>query len=186
MATMNSYLKDSQVIISARPHERGVALIQTLMIMALMLALLMGISLTAISELGVTSTYAKQTIAMQAAEAGLNHALTLVRNYNGDDFTSLLALRPTTGSEEYKFNTNYLRGNNPFISANNTYNATKGVWTFAPGSPMIDYDSTTPSLGCPLLDGVTGAAVPGAYYKVSLIDNEASYSTTSPKVPNFT
>src|SRR6476660_6021608 len=98
MATMNLYRKDSQMTVSARPHEQGVALIQTLMIMALMLALLMGISLTAISELGVTSTYAKQTIAMQAAEAGLNHAVSLVRNYTGDDFTHLLQLRPTSGS----------------------------------------------------------------------------------------
>ncbi len=158
-----------------KPRERGVALIQTLMIMALLLALVMGISLTAISELGVSNTYATQTIAIQAAEAGLNHSLCLVRNYKGTDFSTLLALR---GAD---YNANYLQGNNPFITAN--------AAQFETGSAMVDpADVNHPNLGAQLKDGVSGAAVEGAYYKVSLIDNEsASYNTDAsvPKVPNY-
>ncbi|MEW6129475.1 MAG: hypothetical protein AB1757_20710 [Acidobacteriota bacterium] len=153
-------------------QERGVALIQTLLIMALLLALVMGISLTAISELSVSNTYTTQTTAVQAAEAGLNHALCLVRNYKGQDFSTLLALRGTD------FNTNYLSGNNPFITAN--------AAEFETGSIMIDpADASNPNLGTQLKDAITGAAIEGVYYKVSLIDDEPSSSTASPKVPNF-
>lgn len=148
-------------------HERGVALIQTILILALLLAMVMGISLTAISELGVSNTYATQTIAFQAAEAGLNHAASLVKNYTGGDFSSLLARRGST------FNTNYLLGNNPFTNA--AY--------FTSGATLIpDEDANR---GYQLRDGVTGAVVNDAYYRVSLIDDEPSTSTTLPKVPNF-
>src|SRR5215471_2316168 len=80
------------------PGEKGIALVTVLLITALVLALVMGVSLTAISEAGVGTTYANQERAFQAAEAGLYHALSLVKNYNngaaGDpNFTKLLALR---------------------------------------------------------------------------------------------
>ncbi|MEW6211863.1 MAG: hypothetical protein AB1631_26140, partial [Acidobacteriota bacterium] len=86
--------------------ERGAALIMALLTLALLLAMAMGISLTAISELGVSRTYETQTTALQTAEAGLNHAASLVSNYNGADFSSLLQLRPTTLS------TDFFTGNN--------------------------------------------------------------------------
>jgi hypothetical protein len=159
------------------PSERGVALIQTLLIMALLLAMVMGISLTAVSELGVSNTYSTQTIALQAAEGGLNHALCLVRNYKGTDFSTLLALRGTINSD-------YLQGNNPFTGTN-----VNDTSKFETGSTPIDpADVNHPTLGAQLKDGVTGAAVDGAYYRVSLIDNEsATYNTNAgvPKVPNF-
>ena len=65
---------------TANKDERGAALVIALLTLALLLALSMGISLTAISELGVSSTYSSQTQALQAAEAGLNHAASLVSN----------------------------------------------------------------------------------------------------------
>src|ERR1044071_219232 len=102
------------------PNERGAALVVALLAMALMMTLVMGMSLTAISEMGVTNTYANQTQAFEAAEAGLYHAVNLVRNFtNGGsnpNFTNLLAQRGTVS-------TNYLLGNNPFTDATN----------FAPG-----------------------------------------------------
>src|SRR5689334_15513867 len=109
--------------------ERGAALIVALLSLALLLALTMGISLTAISELGVSNTYATQTVALQAAEGGLNHAASLVSNYTGADFTSLLALRPTPLS------TDYMIGNNPFVTANAS--------SFAPGCVMIDNENAS-------------------------------------------
>src|ERR1043165_4206816 len=94
--------------------ERGAALIFALLALALMMTLMMGISLTAISELGVTNTYANQTQAFEAAEAGLYHAVNLTRNFtNGGanpNFTNLLAQRGTVS-------TNYLLGNNPFTDS---------------------------------------------------------------------
>jgi hypothetical protein len=151
-------------------REKGAALIVALLIMALLLAMVMGISLTAVSELGVSRTYSTQTVALQAAEAGLDHAASLVANYSGADFTSLLALRPTPLS------TDYMAGNNPFVTAN----ANK----FAAGCSMIEAQGADP--GCQLRDGVTGAAVLDVYYKVSLIDDEPSTSVAEVKVPNFT
>jgi hypothetical protein len=151
--------------------ERGVALIQSLLIMALMLAMMMGITLTAISELGVTNTYSSQTQALQAAEAGLNHAASLVKNYNGDNFSTLLGLR-TNLSANYLPESN---SNNPFINAAN----------FAPGSTMITYENAT--RGYRVRDGVTGAVVPDTFYRVSVIDDEPTTSAAAgPKVPNFT
>jgi hypothetical protein len=149
--------------------ERGAALIMALLTLALLLALTMGISLTAISELGVSSTYSSQTIALEGAEAGLNHAASLVSNYKGADFTALLALRPSPLS------TDYMTGNNPFVTAN--------AASFATGCVMIDPE--IPARGFQLRDGVTGAVVPDVYYRVSLIDDEPTTSTAVVKVPNF-
>jgi hypothetical protein len=160
-----------------------------LLILSLLLALVMGISLTSISEAGVTNTYANQTRAFQAAEAGLHHSLSLVKNFtNGaaghPDFTKLMALRvspaPTAAGEPC---TNYLVGNNPFTDAS----------YFSPGSTMI---SDALSGGTPILNSAgnpighqlvdaSGAVVPGAYYSVHVIDDEASTSAAVVKVPNF-
>jgi hypothetical protein len=149
--------------------ERGAALIMALLTLALLLALTMGMSLTAISELGVSGTYSSQTVALEAAEAGLNHAASLVSSYKGADFTSLLALRPSPLS------TDYMSGNNPFVTAN--------AASFATGCVMIDPE--IPARGYQLRDGVTGAVVPDVYYRVSLIDDEPTTSTAVVKVPNF-
>jgi hypothetical protein len=155
---------------TANKDERGAALVIALLTLALLLALSMGISLTAISELGVSSTYSSQTQALQAAEAGLNHAASLVSNYTGDDFTALLSLRPTPLS------TDYLTGNNPFTAAN--------AGAFAPNCEMITMEDET--RGRRLRDAITGAvATPESFYKVSLMDDEPSTSTALPRVPNF-
>lgn len=151
--------------------ERGAALIIALLTLALLLALTMGISLTAVSELGVSGTYGSQTQALQTAEAGLNHAASLVSNYTGADFTALLALRPTPLSADY------LTGNNPFTTAN--------VGVFTPNCEMITMEDA--NRGYRLRDGITGAPVtPEAYYRVSLMDDEPTTSTAQPRVPNFT
>src|SRR6185436_9751704 len=117
--------------------ERGAALVMVLLTIALMLALTMGISLTSISELGVSNTYTNQTEAFQAAEAGLYHTVSLVRNFtNGGtdpNFTTLMAQRGT-------LNTNYLIGNNPFTNPA----------LFATGSVMID--NAVGSNGQPILN----------------------------------
>src|SRR5881392_1931682 len=125
---------DCDKMIRPSANEKGAALVVALLSLALMMTLVMGISLTAISELGVTNTYANQTQAFQAAEAGLYHALNLTRNYTGNSptntgFTSLLAERDNNGT----FNTNRYTGNNPFT------NAAK----FAAGSVMINDDDAT-------------------------------------------
>ena len=148
--------------------ESGAALIMALLTLALLLALSMGMSLTAISELGVSNTYGTQTVALEAAEGGLNHAASLVANYTGTDFTAMLALRPSPLS------TDYMAGNNPFVTAN--------VASFVPGSVMIDPEDAR---GYQLRDGITGAVVPDVYYRVSLIDDEPTSSTAVVKVPNF-
>ncbi|HLG13212.1 MAG TPA: hypothetical protein VJH03_01645 [Blastocatellia bacterium] len=147
--------------------ERGAALVVALLTMALLLALVMGISLTAISEVGVSNTYGTQTIALQCAEGGLNHAASLVQNYQGVDFTQLL------GERGADFNTNYLEGNNPFVAANAS--------RFAPGVEMITDEDPR---GYQLRDA-NGIPVPDAFYRVHLIDDEPQTSTTLPKVPNF-
>jgi hypothetical protein len=148
--------------------ERGSALLMALLTLALLIAMAMGMSLTAISELGVSKTYEKQTTAFQAAEAGLNHAASLVANYSGADFTSLLQLRASPLS------TDYFGGNNPFTTANAS--------SFATGSVMIDDETAD---GFQLRDAVTGATVEDTYYRVSLIDDEPSTSAGQPRVPNF-
>jgi hypothetical protein len=161
--------------------ERGAALIMALLTLALLLALTMGISLTAISELGVSSTYSSQTIALEAAEAGLNHAASLVMNYippantPNPGFTDLLGLRPGPLTDPY-----LLGSYNPFSAANSAW--------FTPGAVMIVNED--PNRGYQLrsarIDPGTGqpVPVPDAYYRVNLIDDEPSGATT-PSVPNF-
>jgi len=157
-----------------RDGERGAALVLALLMMTLLLAMTMGMSMTAVSELGVSSTYANQTLAFQAAEAGLYHGLSLVKNFDnhsagGDpSFTKLLGERTLNGT----FNTSYLTGNNAFTDS------TK----FAAGCVMIN------SSGQPLLSATTDGlgnqlAVPGVTYKVHLVDDEKS--PMAPSLPNF-
>ncbi|HWN98568.1 MAG TPA: PilX N-terminal domain-containing pilus assembly protein [Blastocatellia bacterium] len=155
--------------------ERGAALIMALLMMALMLALTMGISMTAISELGVSNTYANQTQAFQAAEAGLYHATHLVRNYTGTGastagFTNLLAER-----------TDYPTGNNnPFTDS------TK----FTSGCVMIDDDPDNPTRGHLLLSAnLDGSGnqlpVPGVHYRVRMLDDEKTGSGAAITIRNF-
>jgi hypothetical protein len=164
-----------------------------LLILALLMALVMGISLTSISEAGVSNTYSNHTKAFQAAEAGLNHSLALVRNFTntadgGDpNFTKLLQKRvspPPTAPGA--LSTNYLIGNNPFTDSASA--------DFASGSEMISdaIDSGGNVLlnyaGYPLghqFIDASGNPVPGAYYSVHVIDDERSSSAAVVKVPNF-
>ncbi|MFP5264288.1 MAG: PilX N-terminal domain-containing pilus assembly protein [Blastocatellia bacterium] len=160
----------NNTMITKNDSEKGAALVMVLLMMSLMLALTMGISLTSVSELGVSNTYANQTQAFQAAEAGLNHAVGLIRNYTGGDFTALLAERGTISN-------NYLTGNNPFTNSAH----------FDSHSVMMTDDS---SKGHSLYSANTDPSgnltpVPGAYYSVHLIDDEKSTSAASVKVPNF-
>lgn len=155
--------------------ESGAALVLALLMMALLLALTMGMSMTAVSELGVTNTYSNQTQAFQAAEAGLYHAVNLTRNYTGtttasSGFTDLLAERGT-------ISTNYLAGNNPFTDPAK----------FNPGSVMItDDDSAGHALRSASVD-VAGnqLAVPGVHYRVHVVDDEKSTSAAVVRIPNF-
>jgi hypothetical protein len=173
--------------------ERGAALIIALLVLALLLALTMGISLTAISEVGVTNTYRTQTIALQAAEGGLNHAASLIMNYippansTNPGFTDLLLLRPTgTAMDASNLpSTDYLSAiYNPFLVAN--------AASFASGAEMIINEDPDPTknrgyrLRSAKIDPATGqpAVVPDAFYRVSLIDDEPS-GATIPSVPNF-
>ncbi len=158
--------------------ESGAALVMALLMMALLLALSMGMSMTAVSELGVTNTYANQTQAFQAAEAGLYHALNLTRNYTGNTptntgFTSLLAERDTNGT----FNTDRYTGNNPFTNPAQ----------FAAGSVMInDDDASGHWLRSANVDGAGNQIrVPGVSYRVHLVDDEKSSIAASPNIPNF-
>src|SRR5215472_4590329 len=93
----------SRKYVNPESRERGAALVSTLLIMALLVVMALGISLTSISELGVSSAYSSQTRAFQAAEAGLNHAASLVSNFQPSTasgapapMTQLLALRGVT------------------------------------------------------------------------------------------
>lgn len=172
--------------------ESGAALIIALLVLALLLALTMGISLTAISEMGVSNTYGTQTIALQAAEGGLNHAASLVMNYvppensTNPGFTDLLMLRPGAGNinDTNLPSTDYLSDiYNPFIPVN--------AGSFS-GGEMIFNEDLNGNRGYRLrsakIDPVTGqpVIVPGAYYRVSLIDDEPSNWPATPSVPNFT
>ncbi|HSB07948.1 MAG TPA: hypothetical protein VLM38_00440 [Blastocatellia bacterium] len=167
-----------QSLTSRGDGESGAALIMALLMMALLLALTMGMSMTAISELGVTNTYANQTQAFQAAEAGLYHSLNLVRNYTAGSptdtgFTSLLKERNLNST----FGTSYLSGNNPFT------NSTK----FTSGCVMItDDDAGGHNLLCADVDGSGNQIpVPGVYYTVHMVDDEKSSNPASPTIPNF-
>jgi hypothetical protein len=155
--------------------ESGAALVLALLMMALLLALTMGMSMTAVSELGVSTTYSNQTQAFQAAEAGLYHSLNLTRNYIGSGptaagFTDLLAERGTVS-------TNYLAGNNPFTDS------TK----FSAGSVMItDDDASGHALLSAKLDMAGNQlAVPGVHYRVHMVDDEKTSSAALVKIPNF-
>jgi hypothetical protein len=176
-------MRDSSTTVSDS-GEGGAALIIALLVLALLLALTMGISLTAISETGVTNSYRTQTVALQTAEAGLNHAASLVMNYippansANPGFTDLLLVRPGPLNEPNYLSSNY----NPFSAANSAW--------FTPGANMIVNEDPNGSRGYQLrsarIDPGTGqpVPVPDAYYRVSLIDDEPSGATT-PSVPNF-
>ena len=154
--------------------ESGAALVMALLITALVLALTMGMSMTAVSELGVSTTYANQTQAFQAAEAGLYHSVNLTRNYIGSGpttagFTDLLAERGTVS-------TNYLAGNNPFTNPAR----------FAAGCVMItDGDSGHALLSASVDLAGNQLAVPGVHYRVHVVDDEESSSAATVKIPNF-
>jgi len=165
--------------------ESGAALVMALLMMALLLALSMGMSMTAVSELGVTNTYASQTQAFQAAEAGLYHALNLTRNYTGNaptntGFTSLLAERDNNGTFNADFPDRahaYQFRNNPFTDPSK----------FAAGSVMItDDDASGHWLRSANVDGAGNQIpVPGVSYRVALVDDEKSSIAASPYIPNF-
>lgn len=190
---MRNDLRDDVAMVSDN-GERGAALIIALLVLALLLALTMGISLTAISEVGVTNTYRTQTIALQAAEGGLNHAASLVMNYippansTNPGFTDLLLLRPTgTAMEDTNLGpTDLLWANyNPFIVAN--------AASFTSGAEMIFNEDPDPNknrgyrLRSAKIDPATGqpAVVPDAFYRVSLVDDEPTSVVIVPSVPNF-
>lgn len=172
--------------------EQGAALIIALLVLALLLALTMGISLTAISEMGVTNTYGNQTIALEAAEAGLNHAASLVMNYvpspdsTSPGFTDLLKLRPSYTDPNCAPTGNYLSNCYTPFTSNPAVNNPLG-W-FTPGAEMVPFDDANRGyqLRSAKIDPVTGqpALVPGAYYRVSLIDDEPT-GLAIPSVPNF-
>lgn len=158
--------------------EKGTALVMSLLVLALLTALAMGISLTASSELGVSNTYANQTVAFQAAEAGLNHAVSLVTNFNGGDFTSLLKLRGDVTATTFPNNVfDPLLASPAFYQAFDPVNASQ----FAVGA-----DGMIPASGRQLVDA-SGNPVPNAFYRVCIIDDEPPWraSSTNPTVPNF-
>ena len=175
-------MKGSAMVTQSK-DEKGAALVMALLFMALMLTLVMGISLTAVSELGVTNTYSNQTQAFQAAEAGLQHGVTLVRNFtNGaagnPNFTNLLALRPTVS-------TNYLLGNNPFTDATKFQAGSAMITDALDGSGHPILNASGNPVGQQFYDAA-GNPVRGAYYSVHVIDDEKTSSTTAAvKVPNF-
>lgn len=153
--------------IEMRNGERGTALVMVLLIMALLLALTMGTSLTAISENGVANTYGTQTIALQAAESGLNHAASLVMNYTGDDkdnyFTSLLRLRGA--NQTFPIDSTKFTSGAEMITANvSPYEGQPVPATEANGHAVRD---------------ANGNVIPGVSYSVRLIDDDPGF------VPNF-
>lgn len=141
-----------------RSTERGAALVLALLSLGLLMALAMAMSLTAVSELGVTNAYSTHTSAFQVAEAGLTHAVSLTRNYKGPHFTSLLARRD---------------------ASLNPFDFPLGSADFAPGAEPIPSTAT----GRQLFDA-SGSPIPGAFYLVRVIDDEPS-GLANPSVPNF-
>jgi hypothetical protein len=169
------------MIARLRESEKGTALVMSLLALALLLALAMGISLTASSELGVSNTYANQTLAFQAAEAGLNHAISLVTNFTGGDFTSLLKLRGDVTQARFPNNVfDPLRAPAAFYQAFDWSGDPAKAGQFAAGVEMI------PASGRQLVDA-SGEPVPNAFYRVCIIDDEppSRASSTNPTVPNF-
>ena len=170
-------------------NERGAALIMALLMMALMIALTMGISLTAISELGVSNTYSNQTQAYQAAEAGVYHAMNLVRNFDnhgdgGDpNFTKLLLKRPV----ESPLVSNYLIGKNPFTDSSFFKTGSTMITNAVDAGGNAILNASGLPVGHQLVDA-DGNLVSGTYYSVHIIDDEKTTSTApagTPKVPNF-
>lgn len=172
--------KLTQTRIDRRQDERGVALVTVLLVMALMLVMVMGITMTSISELGVSGTYGNEGRAFEAADAGLNHATSLISNYKGADFNHLLLLRGASYSDTF---TNNIF--NPRTASNYFYNAfdPSNAAQFTTGAELIP--AASPGLQ---LKDATGTAIPGAYYRVALInDMPANFSSPSPNpsVPNY-
>jgi Tfp pilus assembly protein PilX len=167
--------------IKESPGERGTALVVALLALALMMTLVMGMSLTAISEMGVTNTYANQTQAFAAAEAGLYHAVNLARNFTngGSDpnFTNLLAQRGTVS-------TNYLQGNNPFTDSSKFATGCEMITDAVGNDGTVIVNSNGVPLGHQVRDA-SGNVVAGAYYSVHMVDDEKSSSAAAVKVPNF-
>ena len=171
-----------------RSGERGTALVMVLLILALLLTLVMASSLTAISESGVSNTYGTQTIALQAAESGLNHAASLVMNFTPTttgitaDFTGLLALRSNTTS----LIDNEGKPPFPMSAADFMAGSQMIVATDATGQPIYVNGALAPATeanGYALRDA-SNNVVAGAFYSVRLIDDQPT-GTATPSVPNF-
>jgi len=189
----------NRAYIDTASSERGVALVSTLLIMALLIVLGLGISLTSISELGVSSAYSNQTRAFQAAEAGLNHAASLVSNFQVDTsstdapMTQLLRLRGATFPANFfpsgVFDPKWLAA---FAAANPTdprsayfYNTFSNAANFTTAGSVWT-PVAIPAAGLPLLDANGNAT--GASYRVAVIDDEAlndNATPPNPSVPNF-
>jgi hypothetical protein len=185
----------SRKYVDTASSERGAALVSTLLIMALLVVMALGISLTSISELGVSSTYTSQTRAFEAAEAGLNHAASLISNFQVDTsdtapapMTQLLALRgatfPTnlfpTGVFDPKWLANFAAANPTDPRGTYFYN------TFADSTKFVSGCVAIPAAGLALND-VNGNPT-GASYRVAVIDDEAlndNATPPNPAVPNF-
>lgn len=165
---------------NTNPADKGVALVSVLLMTALLLILAMSISLTSISELGVSNTYANQSRAFDAAEAGLNHSVSLISNFQGTDFTALLRLRGSSYSDTFSGGIF-----NPSTASSYFYNAfdPSNAASFTAGCEMIP--AAAP--GRQMLDA-SGNSIPGTYYRVALIDDESSTRTSpapNPSIPNF-
>jgi hypothetical protein len=175
--------------------ERGAALVSTLLIMALLVVMALGISLTSISELGVSSAYSSQTRAFQAAEAGLNHAASLISNFQVDTsdaapapMTQLLALRGATFPASFfpngVFDPKWLA---TFAATNPTDpRSTYFYNTFSDSTKFVTGCVPIPAAGLPLNDANGNPT--GARYQVAVIDDEATNDNATPPnpaVPNF-
>jgi Tfp pilus assembly protein PilX len=192
----------SRKYVDTASSERGAALVSTLLIMALLVVMALGISLTSVSELGVSSAYTSQTRAFEAAEAGLNHAASLVANFQPSTsdtapapMTQLLALRGATFPANLfpngVFDPKWLA---TFAAANPT--DARGTYfynTFADNGHFADNPGgfTTGSVAIPAtglaLNDANGNAT-GATYRVAVIDDEAlndNATPPNPSVPNF-
>lgn len=180
-----SNVMENEAIDVTRNDERGTALVMVLLILALLLTLVMASSLTAISESGVANTYGTQTIALQAAESGLNHAASLIMNYKGDNFTELLEDRYVIIDEDSGIEKFYF----PIESSRFTTGAQMIVATNASGEPILadgGFLAATETTGFPLRDA-NNSIVPGASYSVRLIDDEVNPNSPYQdlRVPNF-
>ncbi len=167
-----------------RETERGTALVMVLLIVALVLAMAMGMTLTAVSELGVSKTYGTQTLALQAAEAGLNHAVSLVQNFSPTtsgithDFNGLLKLRGT--GQEFPISASDFIAGADMITASSSGSQ---------GSPSLlsTLATNATELNGHLLRDADGNPIEGATYSVRMIDDEPNPTggNAALKVPNF-